>query len=265
MGFLGESGGFLLRVSACLRQIVNESLTPARIGGSRRVPLPVPPPLRHLQRLGRPSAASSRGSRPPFAHLRPQPHPSRSATRSGSEGPRGAASAPSGGSRKSIRSPAESVFLDCIFRGKCAHIIRSMRRHADAQEPNKPRRAGPPPAGSTNAATCLCPGPPRVRRGSAGDGHGSRRCSEELPVPRVIVRRFQVAVGTCREVLVPGAGAGTGCRVPMRPGPPGAARPAALAVILNKTLLRQQYGVTVSRSGLVRAASVCATRPAPAG
>ena len=88
---------------------------------------------------------------------------------------------------------------------------------------------------------------------------------EELPVPRVIVRRFQVAVGACREC---------GCRVrgrhPLQSSDAvGAAgvqlgpQLVALAVILNKqmglsfgkveTLLRQQYGVTVSRSGLVRA------------
>ena len=98
---------------------------------------------------------------------------------------------------------------------------------------------------------------------------------EELPVPRVVVRRFQVAVGVCRACgsrvrgrhrlqssdAVGAAGVQLGPRL------------VALAVILNKqlglsfgkveTLLRQQYGVTVSRSGLVRAVARAGRRAKP--
>ena len=98
---------------------------------------------------------------------------------------------------------------------------------------------------------------------------------EELPVPRVIVRRFQVAVGACRACgrrvqgrhrlqssdAVGAAGVQLGPQL------------VALAAILNKqlglsfgkveTLLRQQYGVAVSRSGLVRAVARAGRRAEP--
>ena len=88
---------------------------------------------------------------------------------------------------------------------------------------------------------------------------------EELPVPRVVVRKFQVAVGACRRCgrrvqgrhRLQSSDALGAAGVQLGP------QLVALAVILNKqlglsfgkvaTLLRQQYGVTVSRSGLVRA------------
>ena len=98
---------------------------------------------------------------------------------------------------------------------------------------------------------------------------------EELPVPRVIVRRFRVAVGACRACghrvkgrhrlqssdAVGAAGVQLGPQL------------VALAAVLNKqlglsfgkveTLLRQQYGVTVSRSGLVRAVARAGRRAKP--
>ncbi len=98
---------------------------------------------------------------------------------------------------------------------------------------------------------------------------------EELPVPRVLVREFRVALGACQDC---------GQRVRGRhrlqtSDALGAAAvqlgPAlvASAVILNKqmglsfgkiaTLLRQHYGIRVSSSGLVRAVHRAAGRAEP--
>ena len=98
---------------------------------------------------------------------------------------------------------------------------------------------------------------------------------EELPFPRVVVREFRVEVGGCT---------GCGRRVQGRhrlqtSDALGAAgvqlgpQAVAWAVVLNKqmglsfgkiaTLLRQQYGLTVSRSGLVHAVQRAARRAQP--
>lgn len=98
---------------------------------------------------------------------------------------------------------------------------------------------------------------------------------EELPVARVVVREFRVAMGTCRACgrrvqgrhrlqssdALGAAGVQLGPQV------------VAAAVILNKqlglsfgkvaTLLRQHYGLTVSRSGLVHAVDRAARRAQP--
>ena len=88
---------------------------------------------------------------------------------------------------------------------------------------------------------------------------------EELPVPRVVVRRFEVAVGACRRCgrRVQGRHRLQSSNALGAAGVQLGPQLVALAVILNKQLglsfgkverlLRQQYGVTVSRSGLVRA------------
>ncbi len=88
---------------------------------------------------------------------------------------------------------------------------------------------------------------------------------EELPVPRVVVRQFEVAIGACRACgrrvqgrhRLQSSDALGAAGVQLGP------QMVAWAVILNKqlglsfgkvaTLLRQHYGITVSRSGLVRA------------
>lgn len=98
---------------------------------------------------------------------------------------------------------------------------------------------------------------------------------EELPIPRVIVREFRIHIGTCRA-----------CRRRVQGRHPrqtsealGAAsvhlgaQAVAFAVILNKqlglsfgkiaTLLRQQYGLTVSRGGLVHAVHRAARQARP--
>ncbi len=98
---------------------------------------------------------------------------------------------------------------------------------------------------------------------------------EELPFPRVVAREFRVEVGACT---------GCGRRVQGRhrlqtSDALGAAgvqlgpQAVAWAVILNKqmglsfgkiaTLLRQQYGMTVSRSGLVHAVQRAARKAQP--
>lgn len=98
---------------------------------------------------------------------------------------------------------------------------------------------------------------------------------EELPAPRVVVRAFRVAIGTCRACgrrvqgrhrlqtsdALGAAGVQLGPQV------------VASAAILNKqlglsfgkvaTLLRQQYGLTVSRSGLVHAVDRAGRRAQP--
>ena len=88
---------------------------------------------------------------------------------------------------------------------------------------------------------------------------------EELPVPRVLVRQFEVAIGACRACgrrvqgrhRLQSSDALGAAGVQLGP------QLVAWAVILNKqlglsfgkvaTLLRQHYGITVSRSGLIRA------------
>ena len=98
---------------------------------------------------------------------------------------------------------------------------------------------------------------------------------EELPIPRVVACEFRVEIGACAEC---------GRRVQGRHrlqtsdalGAAGAQlgpQAVAWAVILNKqmglsfgkiaTLLRQQYGMTVSRSGLVHAVQRAARRAQP--
>ena len=98
---------------------------------------------------------------------------------------------------------------------------------------------------------------------------------EELPVPQVVVREFQVAIGACRACgrrvqgrhrlqtsdALGAAGVQLGPQV------------VAATVILNKqlglsfgkvaTLLRQHYGLTVSRSGLVHSVHRAARQAQP--
>ncbi len=98
---------------------------------------------------------------------------------------------------------------------------------------------------------------------------------EELPVPRVVVRQFEVAIGACRACgrrvqgrhRLQSSDALGAAGVQLGP------QLVAWAVILNKqlglsfgkvaTLLRQHYGVTVSRSGLVRAVDRAGRRAQP--
>ena len=97
------------------------------------------------------------------------------------------------------------------------------------------------------------------------------KVQEELPVPRVVVREFAVTVGACR---------GCGRRVQGRHRlqssdalEAAGVQLVAWAVILNKelglsfgkvaTLLRQHYGITVSRRGLVRAVDRAGRRAQP--
>lgn len=98
---------------------------------------------------------------------------------------------------------------------------------------------------------------------------------EELPVPRVVVRAFRIHIGTCR-----GCGRRVQGRHPLQTSDAIGAASAqlgpqaiALAVILNKqlglsfgkvaTLFRQQYGLTVTRSGLVHAVHRAARQAQP--
>lgn len=98
---------------------------------------------------------------------------------------------------------------------------------------------------------------------------------EELPVPRVRVRHFRVHVGRCRR-----CGHRVQGRHPLQTSDALGAAAAqlgpeaiALAVVLNKqlglsfgkvaTLFRQQYGLTVTRSGLVQAVHRAARQARP--
>ena len=98
---------------------------------------------------------------------------------------------------------------------------------------------------------------------------------EELPVPRVVVREFQVEIGSCAD-----CGRRVQGRHPLQTSDAlGAAsvqlgpQVVAWAVILNKqmglsfgkiaTLLHQQYGMRVSRSGLVHAVQRAARQAQP--
>ena len=109
----------------------------------------------------------------------------------------------------------------------------------------------------------------------AQERHFASQYQEELPVPQLIVRHFRVHVGQCRTC---------GRRVQGRhrlqtPDALGAAaaqlgpEAIAVAVVLNKqlglsfgkvaTLFRQQYGLTVTRSGLVHAVHRAARQAQP--
>lgn len=98
---------------------------------------------------------------------------------------------------------------------------------------------------------------------------------EELPVPRVVVRAFRIHIGACRA-----CGRRVQGRHPLQTSDAlGAARAqlgaqaVAFAVILNKqlglsfgkmaTLFRQQYRLTVTRSGLVHAVHRAARQAQP--
>jgi len=98
---------------------------------------------------------------------------------------------------------------------------------------------------------------------------------EELPVPRVVVRQFRIHIGACRA-----CGRRVQGRHPLQTSDAlGAARAqlgaqaVAFAVILNKqlglsfgkiaTLFRQQYRLTVTRSGLVHAVHRAARQAQP--
>lgn len=98
---------------------------------------------------------------------------------------------------------------------------------------------------------------------------------EELPVPRVVVREFRIHIGECRA-----CGRRVQGRHPLQTSDALGAASAqlgaqaiALAVILNKqlglsfgkvaTLFRQQYRLTVTRSGLVHAVHRAARQAQP--
>lgn len=99
---------------------------------------------------------------------------------------------------------------------------------------------------------------------------------EELPVPRLIVRQFRIPIGQCRA-----CGRRVQGRHPLQTSDALGAASAqlgaqaiAFAVILNKqlglsfgkiaTLFHQQYGLTVTRSGLVHAVHRAARQAQPA-
>jgi transposase len=118
-------------------------------------------------------------------------------------------------------------------------------------------------------ATCPdCGGAPRERRVAT-------QYQEELPVPRVVVREFRIHIGECRA-----CGRRVQGRHPLQTSDALGAASAqlgaqaiALAVILNKqlglsfgkiaTLFRQQYRLTVTRSGLVHAVHRAARQAQP--
>jgi transposase len=100
---------------------------------------------------------------------------------------------------------------------------------------------------------------------------------EELPVPRVVVRAFRIHIGKCC-----GCGRRVQGRHPLQTSDAlGAAsaqlgaRAVAFAVVLNKqlglsfgkiaTLFHQQYGLMVTRSGLVHAVHRAADTRGPPG
>jgi len=149
---------------------------------------------------------------------------------------------------------------------------RPGRKPGDAYGP-KARRRVPPRIDETHEAplpTC-CPGcGDRVIETGVATQY-----QEELPVPRVVVRAFQVRIGRCR---------GCGRRVQGRHALQtsdalGAAaaqlgpQAVAFAVILNKqlglsygkiaTLFQQQYRLTVTRGGLVHAVHRAARHAQP--
>lgn len=152
------------------------------------------------------------------------------------------------------------------------HPKRPGRKPGDAYGP-KARRRVPPRIDDTPEAplpTC-CPacGDRVIETGVA------TQYQEELPVPRVLVRAFQVRIGRCR---------GCGRRVQGRHALQtsdalGAAaaqlgpQAVAFAVILNKqlglsygkiaTLFQQQYRLTVTRGGLVQAVHRAARHAQP--
>ncbi|MFH1604466.1 MAG: IS66 family transposase [Pseudomonadota bacterium] len=118
------------------------------------------------------------------------------------------------------------------------------------------------------AACPDCRGPLRATRIAT-------QYQEELPVPRVVVRQFRIHIGHCRA-----CGRRVQGRHPLQTSDALGAASAqlgaqaiAFAVILNKqlglsfgkiaTLLRQQYGLTVTRSGLVHAVHRAARQAQP--
>ena len=120
----------------------------------------------------------------------------------------------------------------------------------------------------------LPPGLPQVRRGSAGDGHGHAGAGRTAGSAR---DRAQVLGGGRRlpGMRAPDAGPASASEFQRRRGRRGAARPAvggfgghpqqAVGLSFGKaeTLLRQQYGVAISRSGLVRAVARAGRRAKP--
>jgi transposase len=161
-----------------------------------------------------------------------------------------------------------------------APFAKSLTRH-----PRRPgRKAGPLYGPKARRRR-----PPRVdERHEAPLPHGCPNCGgavretrvatqyqEELPVPRVVVREFSVHIGECRA-----CGRRVQGRHPLQTSDALGAASAqlgaqviAFAVILNKqlglsfgkiaTLLRQQYDLTVTRSGLVHAVHRAARHAQP--
>jgi transposase len=118
---------------------------------------------------------------------------------------------------------------------------------------------------------CACPDCGGVVR----ETRVTTQYQEELPVPRVVVREFRIHIGACRA-----CGRRVQGRHPLQTSDAiGAARAQlgaqviAFAVILNKqlglsfgkiaTVFRQQYRLTVTRSGLVHAVHRAARQAQP--
>lgn len=152
------------------------------------------------------------------------------------------------------------------------HPRRPGRKPGDAYGP-KARRQRPPRIDETYHAPLppCCPacGDRLIATGVATQYH------EELPVPRVVVRAFQVRIGQCR-----GCGRRVQGRHPLQTSDAlGAAaaqlgpQAVAFAVMLNKqlglsygkvaALFQQQYGLTVTRGGLVHAMRRAARQAQP--
>ena len=155
-------------------------------------------------------------------------------------------------------------------------LIRQPRRpgrKAGAHYGPKARRRRPPRVDDRHDVPlpCACPhcgGAVRVTRVAT-------QYQEELPVPRVIVREFRIQIGECGA-----CGRRVQGRHPLQTSDALGAASAqlgaqviAFAVILNKqlglsfgkiaTVLRQQYGLTVTRSGLVQAVHRAAGQAQP--
>ena len=112
-------------------------------------------------------------------------------------------------------------------------------------------------------------------RGALRQTRVATQYQEELPVPRVVVREFRIHIGACRA-----CGRRVQGRHPLQTSDAIGAASAqlgahaiAFAVILNKqlglsfgkiaTLFRQQYRLTVTRSGLVHAVHRAARQAQP--
>ena len=132
-------------------------------------------------------------------------------------------------------------------------------------------RAGDGRAALTSDTTRRCP----ACGGAVRETRIATQYQEELPVPRVVVRQFRIHIGTCRA-----CGRRVQGRHPLQTSDALGAASAqlgtqviAFAVILNKqlglsfgkiaTLLHQQYGLTVTRSGLVHAVHRAARQAQP--